>query len=103
MNEQLIRYETKPGHAAANEELVRAVYEELHRTQPEGLQYATLRLGDGVTFVHLVRRPEPGPGPLVTVKAFAEFQAGLAGRCRQQPHAEGFTRVGSYRAFGDDF
>jgi hypothetical protein len=37
----MVRYRVKPGRAAENEELVRAVYEELHRTQPPGFRYAT--------------------------------------------------------------
>ena len=34
MQQRLIRYRTKPDQAAANAELVRAVYAELHRTLP---------------------------------------------------------------------
>ena len=33
MRQVMVRYRVKPGRAAENEELVRAVYEELHRTQ----------------------------------------------------------------------
>ena len=32
---------------------MRAVYDELHQTQPTGLRYATFRLDDGRTFVHV--------------------------------------------------
>jgi hypothetical protein len=49
----MVRYRVKPAQAARNEELVRAVYDELQRTQPAGLRYATFRMQDGVTFVHL--------------------------------------------------
>ena len=35
-----------------------AVYEELHRVRPAGLRYATFRLDDGVSFVHLVSYEE---------------------------------------------
>ena len=45
MRRVLVRYKVKPGQAARNEELVRAVYEELHRTKPEGMRYATFRAG----------------------------------------------------------
>jgi len=35
---------------AENEALVRGVYDELHRTQPGGFRYATLKLPDGVVW-----------------------------------------------------
>jgi hypothetical protein len=43
MYQRLIRYRTKPDQADANAKLVEAVYAELHRTQPEGVSYATFR------------------------------------------------------------
>jgi len=33
----MVRYRVKPERAAENVELVRAVYDELHETRPEGL------------------------------------------------------------------
>jgi hypothetical protein len=94
MNQRLIRYRTKPDQAAANEELIRAVYAELRQTSPEGLSYATFRLDDKVTFLHLART-ERDPNPLLAVRAFGEFQAGIADRLDQQP----LTEIGSYRFF----
>ena len=41
MRRVMVRYKVKPDRAAENEALVRAVYEELARTQPAGLHYAT--------------------------------------------------------------
>jgi hypothetical protein len=99
MQQHLIRYRTKPDRAAANEELIRAVYEELRNTQPDGLSYATFKLADQVTFIHLVQAGQV-PSPLVTVKAFGEFQAGIADRCEQLPVREQLAAIGSYRMFG---
>jgi hypothetical protein len=99
MQQHLIRYRTKPDQAAANEELIRAVYEELRNAQPDGLSYATFKLADQVTFIHLVQA-EQVPSPLVTVKAFGEFQAGIADRCEQLPVREQLAAIGSYRMFG---
>jgi hypothetical protein len=98
MRQSLIRYQTKPDQADANEKLVRAVYAELHHDQPDGFRYATLRLADGVTFVHIALS-ERDPSPIVTVKAFGEFQAGIRDRCEEPPVAQAFTEVGSYRFF----
>ena len=99
MQQHLIRYRTKPDQAAANEELIRAVYEELRNAQPDGLSYATFKLADQVTFIHLVQA-EQMSSPLVTVKAFGEFHAGIADRCEQLPVREQLAALGSYRMFG---
>ena len=77
---------------------MKAVYTELHRTRPDGVSYATFRLNDQVTFVHVVQvRQEPNP--LLTIKAFAEFQAGIADRVDDGPVTEELTEVGSYQFF----
>ncbi len=100
MYQRLIRYRTKPDQADANTKLVEAVYAELHGTGPEGVSYATFRLNDQVTFVHVVQvRQEPNP--LLAVKAFGEFQAGIADRVDLGPVQEDLTEVGSYRFFAD--
>jgi len=96
MQQRLIRYRTKPDQAAANTELVRAVYAELHQTRPDGFRYATLMLDDQVTFVHIVQS-EHDPSPIVAVKAFGEFQAGIMDRCDQPPAQQAYTEIGSYR------
>jgi len=96
MYQRLIRYRTKPDQADANAKLVEAVYAELHRTRPDGVSYATFRLNDQVTFVHVVQvRQEPNP--LLAVKAFGEFQAGIMDRCDEPPAQQAFTEIGSYR------
>jgi hypothetical protein len=99
MQQDLIRYRTRPERAAVNEQLIWAVYEELRENEPDGLSYATFRLADQVTFLHLVRT-EKAPSPLLAVRAFGEFQAGIADRREQLPVREQLTTIGSYRLFG---
>jgi hypothetical protein len=99
MHQRLIRYRTKPDQAAANEELIRAVYAELRSTSPDGLSYATFKLDDQVTFLHLVRTGRD-PNPLLAIKAFGEFQAGAPDRWEHPPVQESLTEIGSYRFFG---
>jgi hypothetical protein len=101
MRRVMVRYEVKPGRAAENEELVRAVYEELARTSPEGLRYATFRLGDGVGFVHFAET-EDGHNPLADIEAFARFQDGIRERCAQPPTVTELHEVGSYRFHGGE-
>ena len=98
MHQDIIRYRTRPEQAAANRHLIRAVYEELGQTEPAGLSYATFLLADQATFLHLVRT-EQARSPLLAVRAFGEFQAGIADRCEQLPVREQLTTIGSYRMF----
>jgi hypothetical protein len=92
----MVRYRVKPDQVERNEELVRGVYDELHRTGPPGLRYATFRMDDGVSFVHLASVEAEGPNPLQSVEAFARFQEGIAERCDEPPVAVELTEVGSY-------
>jgi hypothetical protein len=85
--------------ADANAKLVEASCAELHRSRPDGASYATFRLDDQVTFVHIVQvRQEPSP--LLAVEASGEFQAGIAEPIDQPPITEELTEVGSYLFFG---
>jgi hypothetical protein len=93
----MVRYRVKPGEAARNEELVRRVYEELGRTAPEHLRYATFVSEDGVSFVHLVSiETGDGRSPLSDVAAFRAFREGIGDRCEEPPAATGLREVGSY-------
>ena len=93
---KVVRYTTTPEAADENARLVAAVYAELAQSQPDGLRYATLRLEDGVSFVH-VAEVEGDHNPLNDSAAFAAFQAGLADRVVDGPAARDATVVGSYR------
>ena len=99
MKRRVIRYRVKPDQAEKNEALVRAVYDELRETGPEGLRYATLKLPDGVSFVHIAE-VQDGKNPLGDVAAFQRFQAGMAERCDEPPVVSDLTPVGSYGLLG---
>lgn len=98
MRRVIVRYRVKPGHAERNEELVREVYEELHEARPDGLRYATFRLEDGLTFVHIAE-VAGADNPLTALGAFKAFTAGIAERCDEPPHTSALTEIGSYRLF----
>jgi hypothetical protein len=53
MRTVMVRYKTKEGQAATNEALIHAVFDELRSREPGGLNYASYRLADGATFVHI--------------------------------------------------
>jgi hypothetical protein len=96
MRHVMVRYKVKPERAAENEELVRAVYDELHRTEPAGLRYATFQLDDGVSFVHLAST-EDGQNPLPQVEAFQRFQENIRDRCDEVPVVAQLREIGSFR------
>jgi hypothetical protein len=101
MRTVIIRYRVKPEQAARNEELVRAVYEELERDRPGGLNYGTFKAPDGVSFVHFASvRTADGHNPLTDVAAFRAFTEGIAERCDEPPVTTELDEVGSYRLFG---
>ena len=47
MRRVMVRYTVKADRGDENERLLREVYEELHRTGPDGIRYATFRLAIG--------------------------------------------------------
>jgi hypothetical protein len=94
----VVRYETRPEAAEENQRLVENVFSELNRSQPDGLRYATFRLADGVSFVHVAIQ-DGEDNVLSAVAAFAEFQRDIASRVVQGPDASGATLVGSYHLY----
>jgi hypothetical protein len=101
MRRSMVRYTVKPGHAEQNEALVRAVYRELEQTQPAGLRYATFKLDDGVTFVHVASlETDDGHNPLTELTAFREFQADIRARCAEDPTVSRIEEIGSFGWLG---
>lgn len=99
----VVQYRTKPDQADANQELVEAVFAALKRKAPEGLRYATFRLADGVSFVHVASiETDDGTNPLEGIDEFLAFGRGVADRCEVPPAAQGATLVGSYRFLEDE-
>lgn len=101
MRRVVVRYKAKPEAADRNAELVAAVFAELKAAQPEGVRYLTLRLEDD-SFVHFAEvANEDGPGPIPELKAFQQFQSGVAERCIEPPVLRTATVVGNYRMLNE--
>ncbi|MFC0546097.1 antibiotic biosynthesis monooxygenase [Kutzneria chonburiensis] len=92
----MVRYRTTPEAAEENQRLVEAVYRELNADDPGGFRYATFRLADGVTFVHLVAYDSEDDNPLQRSAAFKEFQQDFASRAVESPEFTDVTLVGEY-------
>src|SRR5258708_8923531 len=97
----IVRYRTKPERAEENQRLIEKVFAELDEIHATGFGYASFRLDDGVSFVHVVVEDDgPNSVSLTDVPAFQEFQAGIGERCDEQPVAMRATVVGAHRLFG---
>jgi hypothetical protein len=98
MKQTLIQYRVKPGRAAENEGLIRAVFEELRAAAPDGVRYAAFRLEDGLSFAHLVSvESAEARDRLRGLAAFKAFAANARDRCDVEPSSQPLLVVGSYR------
>lgn len=100
MKRMIVRYKVKAGKAEENEKYIQKVFEELHKNRPDGLRYASFKLSDGVSFVHIVSvETRDDRNLLIETTAFKTFNAGIKDRCEEQPVLMEMTEVGSYRFF----
>jgi hypothetical protein len=93
----MVRYRVKPDRVRENERLVEDVYEELGEAQPDGFRYATFKLDDDTSFMHLAVQADGVENPLPKLAAFGRFQADIADRCEEQPVVTPLGEVGSFR------
>ena len=92
---RVIRYTTKPECADENARLIGAVFADLAAHKPGGLQYQSLRLEDGRTFVHVVTMTAED-NPLLASEAFRAFSSTVADRCTEGPLVLEATTLGDY-------
>src|SRR6476659_7645069 len=98
MRRVMVRYTVRPDQAEANEKLVREVYDELGRTRPDGLRYATFRLDDGVSFVHVASvETQDCRNPLSGLFDVPPTTETIGERSDERPVTVVLHEVGSYR------
>ncbi len=95
MKQVMVRYKVKKNRVAEHEKLLRAVFDELGQTAPEGLRYAAFRMPDGASFVH-VALVDGRKNPLTASKAFAAFTSEIEERCDEPPQPADLAMIGSY-------
>lgn len=101
MKRVMVRYKVKPDRAEENEAYIRKVFEELDANSAAGLRYASFKLDDGLSFVHIASiESEGGQNPLAETPAFKTFQAEIKDRCQEPPVAVELHEIGSYRLLG---
>lgn len=98
MRTVMVRYQVRPDAAAENERLIKQVFEQLARERPAGVRYQSIKLADGVSFVHVASYDGEGPNPLTLLPAFKAFVAGIKERCVEQPVTVEAGVVGAYDA-----
>ena len=97
MNRVMVTYKVKTDKVAENESLVQAVYEELRQINNPDMHYATFKLEDGQTFVHIASfDSQEGREALSTCNAFKEFQKDIKERCEVPPNPQPLSQVGSF-------
>jgi hypothetical protein len=101
MKRMMVRYKVKPERASENEGYIARVFEQLEREKPAGVRYASFKLEDGVSFVHIVSNEAvDGRNPLSELSAFKTFAAGVKERCEEPPIVAELSEIGSYGFFG---
>jgi hypothetical protein len=96
----MVRYTTRADRAEENARLIAEVFESLRSTAPAGITYASYRLDDGVSFVHIASIDDPATNPLQNLAAFKTFTAGIKDRCDTAPVTSVLHEVGSYSGAG---
>lgn len=100
MRRVMVRYKVKANRAEENESFIKKVFDQLERERPAGIRYATFKLEDGVSFVHVASiQSTDGGNPLTELSAFKEFTADIKDRCEEPPVSVKLNEVGSYEFF----
>ncbi|MGO9342714.1 MAG: hypothetical protein ACLP6E_09375 [Acidimicrobiales bacterium] len=93
----MIRYKLRADQIEGDITLLRAVYEELDATRPEGLRFATFALDDEGSFAALVEFDGlPGSAPHHRLASFQQYRSTLDQRCVEPPVVTVLHEVGSY-------
>jgi hypothetical protein len=99
MKQVVVTYKLKANKVEENEQLVKEVFRQLKESAPAGIRYATYKLADGVSFVHVAtQETQEAHEFLLNLPAFKNFQAGIKERCEILPVANAVTEVGSYNS-----
>jgi len=98
MRRVIVRYKVKPERAEENVALIQRVFAQLTSEQPAGIHYATFKLEDGVSFIHVAAiDAADGKNPLLAIAAFQTFSEAIKDRCIEPPISMQAEVVGEYR------
>jgi hypothetical protein len=100
MSVVMVRQKVKDGSVEAAEAAVRDLFATLERVRPEGIRYASTRVGDSATFVILTELAEGSEDPRPAIPEFRRFLERLQDWVDGLPVIEHLDVVGSYHLFG---
>lgn len=95
MRRVMVRYTVKPECVEDNVRRIQAVFAQLDRERPDGIRYASYRIGE--SFVHMATI-EGAENPLTALAAFKEFAGTVKDRCVEPPVTSELEEIGSYRS-----
>jgi hypothetical protein len=91
-----VQYTVRPDFVATNEANIRAVMDELRALGEIGVYYSAFRLGDGLSFLHLVVMDDVNKAGIVPgLAAFKDFRTALREGLQSPPSDETWTVVGT--------
>jgi hypothetical protein len=99
MTVTMVRQKVKEESIEEGEAAVRDLFATLARVRPEGLRYASTRLGDSATFVILIELADGIEDPRNEIPQYASFLEQLKGWVDGPPVIEQLDVVGSYNLF----
>ena len=99
MNVLMVRAKIKEENVAGARAAIEKVIQALQQEKPAGVQYASCLLGDGVTFVALLKLADGGGHPLRDLPAYAEMVESLKQWYDGPPAVDRMTVTGSYGLF----
>jgi hypothetical protein len=100
MSVVLVRQKVKDGSVEEAAAAARELFATLDRVRPEGLRYASTRVGGSATFVILTELAEGIEDPRPAIPEFLRFLERLKGWVDGPPVIEHLDVVGSYNLFG---
>ena len=99
MHVRTVRATVKPDSASEAEAATRGMFAALNEMRPVGVQYASCKLADGITFVAVLALNDPATNPLPALTEWVAFRERLEGWRAAPPAVDQLTVVGSYGCF----
>lgn len=98
MERYLVRYKLKPERASENENYIKEIFQQLQNESPVGIRYASFKLDDCVSFVHIASiETEDGENPMSNLSTIQNFLSEIKERCDEPPILSELNELGSYR------
>jgi heme-degrading monooxygenase HmoA len=94
---KVIQYKLKADRVTENEQLIKALFRQIHERKPEGVRYAVYKLADGLGFMHIIfYETEEAHQAFTSLSAFRDFQAQARDRFEESPVVSEAEEIGSY-------